>query len=675
MRSPHGHNPKDIIEIFGRACSCKLWTCRICVQERLLQKNSDPHPLSLASTPAFTLQFPPPLGCTLYTGTGEPVSDSSAARCPPKLYKLTCVPWQVKYIGGKLPDWLAQSNALAKFHDAHGFNTQQNYRLRSKGSYQEYMQPIHDTYAVAPLPCKAYGYARGYWTAEEAQAWNATGPPAYGSQDDCATGSGWEWGWQEDVETWTQAEVKLRGRWQVARDAFSPDAAQHREGVRLADDRIVATRCSFCTFLYGRPKYVPQPNVSGGNNAISVAHPGVPEDVAISSAKLLVQFRAFWRGGEVCLPPADLVRMAERFDTIAAGAADFLKEPSSQKVFSLLCKFDPHQGAPGSASTPEDTQALRQLRQALSMHYSHLQEHRRSMLKRFQGDAQKMNTPAGWSIHSKPYKRRPHLTQVSSLSDLNGEYTHDLLENIGFRAPVFALVGGSALSSERQLTTDSWLVVSRLVRAASYDCKCSVPWHQRGLWERQLWVEYELPAASGAWHARWEESKGCIVWYESVTVCSGIAAAVQLSAEAIHAPWDSSSKADGKQDAPASGSAVQKMTSKRQARSADKFDELLMWTASGEEDVSSDAADVEESLHDQSQGEGFEEQGDEDMEADAAEALHENSQSEESWDADDPEGYGDCHQTPPRKTCHEKPAEEGTTQLYHRKCSNSGASL
>ncbi len=58
---------------------------------------------------------------------------------------------------------------------------------------------------------------------------------------------------------------------------------------------------------------------------------------------------------------------------------------------------------------------------------------------------------------------------------------------------------------------------------------------------------------------------------------------------------------------------------------------------------------------------------DEDVVAEAGEPRHENnesgeashSESEASWDVDDPEGYGDCPQTPPRKTGYEELTELG----------------
>ncbi len=86
----------------------------------------------------------------------------------------------------------------------------------------------------------------------------------------------------------------------------------------------------FRTFLHGPPKYGPERALSREAKAISVAHPGVPEGAAISSAKLLVQLRAVLRGGEVCSHPVAVVRTAESFNIIAAGVADFLKEPSSK---------------------------------------------------------------------------------------------------------------------------------------------------------------------------------------------------------------------------------------------------------------------------------------------------------------------------------------------------------
>ena len=203
----HGLAPGDIVEIFGRPCSCKSTTCRKCVQEELLQKHRDPLPYSLVSEPLATLETPPPAGHTVYTGVGEPVSDASEASCSPMLYSLTRVPWKISQAGGRLPDWLArpsfQQLSLPEFLHFNGFNTQSNYRLRDVRSYRQHMQPIHDQYTVGPVPVKVYGHARKYWTPGEARNWptmqsngetDSEDPlPASRSTGASEQGSGWEW--------------------------------------------------------------------------------------------------------------------------------------------------------------------------------------------------------------------------------------------------------------------------------------------------------------------------------------------------------------------------------------------------------------------------------------------------------------------------------------------------
>ena len=49
-------SPEATVDIFGRPCLCNSWTCRKCVQERLLQRYADPHPVSLVSAPRMTLE-------------------------------------------------------------------------------------------------------------------------------------------------------------------------------------------------------------------------------------------------------------------------------------------------------------------------------------------------------------------------------------------------------------------------------------------------------------------------------------------------------------------------------------------------------------------------------------------------------------------------------------------
>ncbi len=202
-----GITPQDIVEIFGHPCCCKLGSCRKCVQERLLQRYGDPHPCSLVLAPSFTLEFPPPFGYMLYTGVGEPVSDSSVSRCAPKLYCLTCVPWGITQAGGRLPDWLTKTSfqqlSLPEFLEANGFITQSNYCLRSVGSYMDYMQPLREKFGVYAVPIKVYGRSKKNWAPEEARSWSTIVTceesdsegllPASGSRDSVRQESGWEW--------------------------------------------------------------------------------------------------------------------------------------------------------------------------------------------------------------------------------------------------------------------------------------------------------------------------------------------------------------------------------------------------------------------------------------------------------------------------------------------------
>jgi len=511
----------------------------------------------------------------------------------------------VRDVAGRAPDCIAEGNVLSEFLDANGFNTQSNYRLRDVRSYREYMQPIHDNYTLAPNRFALYGYPRRYWTPEQARTWNATVQARWPHERDMTSGSdgesSWEWRWQEDPETWTHAKVKLGGRWQVMRDAFTADAEQHREWLRLADGRVISTRCSFCTFLHGRPKYRPESACSEGAKTVSVGQPVVPEDVAISSAKLFVQLRVMLRGGEVCVQPADVVRVGTMFNVIAARAGNFLKAPSSKNAGAFLDALDADHGAPGSASTPIDTKALHEFGQALSMHYLSLKERRLCTLRRLEEVARKMRKPEGWSIHGKPYRSRPCLTEVTDSSQLNGTFTSNLLESIGYRAPVFALAGG-ADSSQPSFT-----------RGLTGECKCDVPWHLRCSWERQPWVLYNLPPSSGVRQA--EDFTGSV---ESLAEHRRAACDQPLAvACSISHPTHGQ-----EQNAPASGSAAPRQTAKS---------DLLLWTASDEEDVSSSASEIVES-------DGMEELVDFDKEGEESES--------ESLDVDPVESGGRCHTTP-----------------------------
>ena len=102
---------------------------------------------------------------------------------------------------------------------------------------------------------------------------------------------------------------------------------------------------------------------------ISITHPGVPEDVAIGCARLLVQLRVVLRGVDSPLCLADVVCAAGRFDVVAPALAKFCEEPSQKQALLLLSLFESvhaaasptgDKSAPGSASTSEDNLAWEQ---------------------------------------------------------------------------------------------------------------------------------------------------------------------------------------------------------------------------------------------------------------------------------------------------------------------------
>ena len=586
-------HPQKILQIFGQPCQCNSWTCRQCVQDRLLQRYADPHPGSVASSPQQVLESPPPFRLQLYTGTGEPVSDSSAGRCGPKLYRLTCVPWSVRQVGGRLPDWLAVSSfqqlSLPEFLDASGFNTVRNYRTGSMGSYSDYMQPIHDSYTVAPVPVRCYGHAAKYWTPDEARRWNATAAhadenedflPDSVSRDVPDNDSGWEWRWEEDEETWTQAHVKFRGQWKVACEAFSVSATACREWVKLADGRVVSTRCSLCTFLYGPPL----------DNA-TVVHPGLPEDIAVAGANLLVKLRMILTGIEVSLKPSDVVCMATKFHVIVAGIDDLLvaisrEEAAELQALELLIMFEDGCGSPRSSRQVYEDMQPRQDFKGLEADLVEFQRWWRKVYHRRRAD-----TIEGWSIYGKPYKCRPYLAEAASRWDLNLNCTQQLLELADFKAPVFALVG----------TPDDGR--PRLTRGGT-GCQCNTPWHHRSLWERQPWVAYELPlpnASEEPGHGVFEQSASAQTAPASGSADPDVNAATHEAGAGV---LDGCIKETFANDCPRAAS-----------------NDLLVWSAEDEEDLSSDAAETQES---------HEEVEEEEEEEDAEEEEEEEEDDEES---------------------------------------------
>ena len=386
---------------------------------------------------------------------------------------------------------------------------------------------------------------------------------------------------------------------------------------------------------------------------MSVVHPGVPEEIAIAGAKLLVQLRAIFKGGEVLLRPADVVRMGDRFHHISIGIADFLKacdlgDGADVQASKLLSAFDADGCAPGCSSTvPEDVQPLYDSRLSVEdfLEFQRLWKHV------YYG--RQASTIEDWSIYGKPYKHRPYSAEVASHFELNDAYT---LEHVGFKAPVFALADGVKFSKRR------------FTQVATQECQCNAPWHQRSLWERQPWVAYELPPPSGDWQPRWVEAESCRVWHRLVEPGFDFPDTREMPAEDAkmmcaqplavprsvnHPPQDVTSEGSARQDAPASGSAVPSQTCKMQAGGVAKSGDLLMWAASDADDVSGDVAELQGS-------------DEEDMSSDVAESdaddveecskLGEESAESESLDVDPLESGDGCPMTP---SC--RRAEEGET--------------
>ena len=677
MRDPYAVKPHDIVKVFGSPCSCNLWTCRICVQERLLRRSSDPHPLSVVSAPGCTLQFPPPARCAMYMGAGDPVSDSSVARYVPKLYKLTCVPWGIKQVGGELPDWLAQTNVLAEFLDSNGWNTRTNYRLGAQraGGYQAYMQPIHDRYAVVPYPCKVYREARGYWIPEEAHTWNAQALAASGISDESASESGWEWRWQEDMETWTNAEVRLQGQFQKLCGAFSADRDPCREWVKLVDGRVASMRCALCTFIHGPPEL--QRNVLHNRRAkvISVTHPGIPEEVALGGARLLVQLRAILSSVDAPLGPADVVRMAARFDVVSPALAKFCEDPSLKQALKLLSLFEPDsvasvltsdQSAPGSASAPEDNLAWEQFIQDRHGDFVDFLIRLRCLGKVFDEDVRSARAPDRWKIYDRAYRRKPYLVEVPRYAGLDHTYTQDLLEHVKFQAPIFALVDGDAA------------LKPRVTRGWAQDCKCNTPWHERSLWERQPWVTYEVPppqaasrfgcriaAAAVAEQTAPASGSAALALHEVASCAAGMPDTVsgtQTSCMSSAEGFQGTAKVHHNTDAEVIGklvvSASGTTTPQEKPTISEKaHEELLTWTSEDEtgfssergEMQSSDEESVETQVDEERNKEQWNHEGDEETEASASEEL-------EPLDVDPFESGDGCPATPLRRL-----TEEGDT--------------
>ena len=460
------------------------------------------------------------------------------------------------------------------------------------------------------------------------------------------------------METWAQAEILIDGQFKKVCDAFSAHGDPCREWVELSDGRLASTRCSVCTFMHGPPE--------NRYEAISVAHPGVPEDIAIWGAKLLLQLRYALTRIDRRLCPADVVRTAEKFDAISPGLATFVQEPSPTQAWALLSMFESEHvvpapsvdktGVPGSASIPADSPDMRTWEQFLQDHYadfSDFLECLNCVVKAFREKVHKAKT--SWKIYGRPYKRRPYLAEVPCYTELNETYTKELLKRAKLQAPVFTLIDGDMSFKPR------------FTRGFANDCQCNTPWHERSLWERQPWVAYELPLLDAGLQF------GCQV---PVVAVAGLISPASGSAE--DSPHNIASRATFKQDFafPHVGNRVHEGGAaedrdNRQAETTEKQvvptscsavlqHQLLAWTS--EDEAASEASETHQGSEDVENDETCsEERRQEERSCHEASESGEGgqSESESSRDVDDPEGYCDCPQTPPSKTRHKRHAELG----------------
>ena len=676
LMDPHG-----IVKLFGSPCFCKSYQCRKCLQQKLLQRFTDPDPSSLVSAPRATLMSPS-LGLALYGGVGEPVFDSSTARYEPKLYRLTCVPWRTSLAGGCLPQWLQRPSfhqlSLTEFLDANGFNRQANYRQRDISSYSEYLRPVRENYVADALPIKCYGQARKFWSPGSALLWNAS--IIKGDDDDCAATSGWEWRWEEDEETWTQSFIKMNGSWEHPRDALSADRDQHAEWVELFDGRLVSTRCSFCTFLHGAPSREAVP--SNTSEICSVSHPGLPEDMALHTAQFVVRLRGLVDNVDEVLHPRDVINAAERFASLLPILQGFRQTPSMCQARLLLRAWAGiGDNAPGFASAFEDFQQ-HSLVQLLEGYQGVLAEFERRV-----EDAKRVHTSAieGWRLNGPSgysSTQRAHLTTSTHFSELDGSRIQQVLQRNNFQSPIFALVDGSAAALKPRFT-----------RCSTDDCCCNVPWHQRAPWERQPWIAYELPVPPTMWQACWEESQQCVVWRlsnqegldpagcqvsQDVPIASRLAVVENndsLNTSALPAfgstafesgrrkfkNYSSEILSEGFSDIAADHASQERVNFASAIRevhtSASAFGKSGSQSYdSGPGDAiafcSSDEEELRQGIfHNGADGE---EEKEEDEEQEMVQESHDSgsnsgSQHSEPLDVDDPEGYFECPQTLPRK--------------------------
>ena len=649
LRNHESTGPEEIITIFGDPCTCQLSSCLRCIQERSLQKFKDC--LSgVAGLRGVSLQDPPPIGYEVYGGIGEPVSDSPSVKRQSKLYRLECVPWSLEQRVVRRPPRTEraafQDLSLMELLHFNGYNEPEMYR-RPVRSYAGTMQPLLDNYVVDHrFSFKLYGEPRKVWTPPQAKSWNAQasrlqGPQAYFAEPLPSFGgidsaeSGWEWRWQEDVEASAKDTFKVGGAWKVGSEAFSAQSHLVEEWVRLSDGTVVSTRCSACTLAHGPPK-LPQGflfNSSAGKQ-------GLPEDIAIAFAKCVVRLRATLNGQVAVLRPSDVVAVERRVAVIASAVEGFPKAAITVDVLRAVGGCGPTGELDGAASCAV-ADFVRQASELVKTMKQRASEVREACCVCGWCPATNSSIRSALPSNSQPRAHCMSIDRVRYECHLDNNFTQEALNHRAFESPVFALV-------------DDICGMPRQTRGATTYCVCNMPWNKRPTWERLPWTVYELPPVHEEWEAVSLQADRCTAWlYRGEDLVEQPLAFIEDLRTIRAVPCSSTHRMEvaptaiqlSLRPAPGARSCLRPPST--------SCGDLAAWASDDEaegadSDSQSERGGVEGGGEEESQ-EAAEGSEDESVEG----SLIGDSTSQEAVDlvdVEDPEGYFDCPQTPPRKT-------------------------
>jgi len=454
-------------------CTCQQESCIQCSHELLMKRQSYEKRLITAGGESeyLCLEDPPPDGYTLYSGVGEPVSDSSRRIRRPSVYILTCRRWKLQEgvaIGSQRRDEAFVLDLLEQ-------------------AYPHCELATTETLKIYSPPCCI-------WTADEAVTWSqsfANSPS-----------SGYEFAWQSDAEGWLQDRFQIDGEWDVAERSLTAGSPNFCQTLRIVDGTTASIKCKFCRFLNGECS-------------------APPEDIAIQVAEALAWF-LHAVGKPTAITPNGVLHFASRWRRIASKLSmlseetclvgDALGELVDGMSWKEFCA-DILPGVPYETEVHavhdllEELQAIREdLERRVTAaritgphNFEDWQPASESRLQQLRGTSGK---PFSGSLLEKVWKHRLQkvgVAKVPSAADLNAELSRSMLRQNKFCSPIFALVG--------KLGPDpSWSFKQ------ARDCMCAVPWHERSLWERHPHVKYQLPPPTSLWQSVWHDEEQCTAW-------------------------------------------------------------------------------------------------------------------------------------------------------------------